>query len=206
MAAVFEWRHGARSTEFQIPFFLQNLLRSLASCDPSLFLCRIAAYYSLASHQSALVLSFILHIFLLDTPRRLSLSSDRSIKRNSVIPAQRIMSSITMRDHTDAAPLDFLDYFQRSQPVPTDQLVERIRDRDWEGARQRAVTHPWDARYQTESNSTALHLVCVYRAPCNVVQMVLDAFSQCHHGDDGEGWTPLMWPFSMAPTNKLVCC
>lgn len=158
---------------------------------PFLVLSRIAAYYSLASEPTALVLSFILHIFLLDTPRRLSLSLDRSIKRNSVIPAQRIMSTGIMRDHTDAAPLDFLNYFQRSQPVPTDQLLERIRDRDWEGARQRAVTHPWDARYQTESNSTALHLVCVYRAPCNVVQMVLDAFPNAVMATDGEGWTPL---------------
>jgi len=99
-----------------------------------------------------------------------------------------------MRDRHDASsPLDFLSYFRRSQPVPTDQLVERIRNRDWEGARQRAVTHPWDARYRSYSgsNSTALHLVCVYRAPRDVVQVVLDAFPNAILATDGEGWTPL---------------
>ena len=93
----------------------------------------------------------------------------------------------------EPSPMDFMSYFRRSQPVPTDQLVERIRNRDWEGARQRAVTHPWDARYRTfsGSNSTALHLVCVYRAPRDVVQVVLDAFPNAIMATDGEGWTPL---------------
>ena len=97
-----------------------------------------------------------------------------------------------MRDR--ARDFDFLSwYFRRSQPVPTEQLVERIRNRDWEGARQRAVTHPWDARYRTcsGSNSTALHLVCVYRAPPDVVQVVLDAHPEAIMATDGEGWTPL---------------
>lgn len=89
--------------------------------------------------------------------------------------------------------LDFLSYFRRSNPVPTEQLVERIRNRDWEGVRQRAVTHPWDARYRTYtgSNSTALHLVCIYRAPPTVVQVVLDAHPEAVMATDGEGWTPL---------------
>lgn len=96
-----------------------------------------------------------------------------------------------MREGT--SPLDFMNYFRRSQPVPTDQLVERIRNRDWEGARQRAVTHPWDARYRTYSgsNSTALHLVCVYRAPFHVVEVVLEAYPNAIMATDGEGWTPL---------------
>lgn len=96
-------------------------------------------------------------------------------------------------EHPPRAPSihDFLSYCRQSQPVPTDQLMERIRNRDWDGARQRAITHPWDARFRNGSNSTSLHLVCVYRAPSDVVQVVLDAFPANVMATDGEGWTPL---------------
>jgi ankyrin repeat protein len=98
-----------------------------------------------------------------------------------------------MSDRPSAAWDVLSYYFRKSQPVSTGQLIELIRRRDWEGARHRAFTHPWDAQYRTcsESNSTPLHLVCLYRAPCDVVQAVLDAHPEAIMATDREGWTPL---------------
>lgn len=98
-----------------------------------------------------------------------------------------------MRNRHGAAWDVLSSFFRKSQPVSTDQLIELIRARDWEGTRHRAFTHPWDAQYRTYSgsNSTPLHLVCLYRAPCDVVQAVLDAHPEALMTTDTEGWTPL---------------
>lgn len=90
---------------------------------------------------------------------------------------------------------DVLNYFRRppQQPMPTDALVQLIRNRDWEGTRRRAVSHPWDAQYRafSESGSTPLHLTCLYQAPVDVVRKVLDAHPSAIVATDTEGWTPL---------------
>jgi len=77
---------------------------------------------------------------------------------------------------------------------PTKTLTDTIRARDWEAARARVITHPWDACYRAKemrNNATPLHLACLYRAPYNLVEWILDADPRALYSQDSEGWTPL---------------
>ena len=78
-------------------------------------------------------------------------------------------------------------------PPPTKGLIQNIRSRDWDGAKSRILSYPWDAHYRTISgnNSTPLHLVCLYRAPIDVVELLLDANPSALVAQDTEGWTPI---------------
>jgi hypothetical protein len=75
----------------------------------------------------------------------------------------------------------------------TDELVRLIEHRDWAAARQRILTHPWDAQFQLDSGncSTPLHLALLYRAPHEMVTLLLSANPAALHTQDLEGWTPL---------------
>ena len=83
--------------------------------------------------------------------------------------------------------------FALTEFPPTKRLTQQIRRRDWDGARFRILTYPWDAHYKTRSgnNSTPLHLVCLYRAPLFVVELLVDANPKALLAQDTEGWTPL---------------
>ena len=76
---------------------------------------------------------------------------------------------------------------------PTRTLIQHIRRRDWNEARMRILTYPYDAYYKTMSgnSSTPLHLVCLYRAPINVVELLLEANPTALLAQDAEGWTPV---------------
>jgi hypothetical protein len=90
---------------------------------------------------------------------------------------------------------------------PTKTLIEQICDRRWNEARVRILTYPWDAHYKSpkpgiatsggtrtnhgEKSSTPLHLVCLYRAPVDVVELLLDANPSALISQDAEGWTPI---------------
>ncbi|CAB9508570.1 Ankyrin Repeat [Seminavis robusta] len=96
------------------------------------------------------------------------------------------------------------NYFCSNGLTPTKILNEKIRARDWDAARVRVLSHPWDAFYRAKpnqrnhnnntsnnNNATPLHLACLYRAPLDVVQLLLDANPQALLCQDSEGWTPL---------------
>ena len=76
---------------------------------------------------------------------------------------------------------------------PTRTLIQHIRRRDWNEARMRILTYPYDAYYKTMSgkSSTPLHLVCLYRAPIDVVELLLEANPSALLAQDAEGWTPI---------------
>ena len=76
---------------------------------------------------------------------------------------------------------------------PTKTLLQLIRRRDWDGCKYRLLTYPWDAQYRDRSgnNSMPLHLVCLYRAPIEVVTMLVDAHPRALLAQDTEGWTPI---------------
>jgi hypothetical protein len=119
---------------------------------------------------------------------------------------------------TTAPPRDCCPHYHRSlqrtlseevpyQPEfpPTKTLIEQICDRRWNEARVRILTYPWDAHYKSPKpgiaggtnhqngikSSTPLHLVCLYRAPVDVVELLLDANPSALISQDAEGWTPI---------------
>lgn len=76
---------------------------------------------------------------------------------------------------------------------PTKILNDNIRARDWDSARIRILSYPWDSAFRSKqlNNATPLHLACLYRAPPDLVQMVLEANPEALFSQDSEGWTPL---------------
>lgn len=76
---------------------------------------------------------------------------------------------------------------------PTKVLNEKIRQRDWDSARIRVLSHPSDSNFRSKqmNNATPLHLACLYRAPADLVQMILEANPEALFSQDSEGWTPL---------------
>jgi ankyrin repeat protein len=95
-------------------------------------------------------------------------------------------------------------------PSPTPTLSNFIKRRDWPAARSRLLVNPRDAQYlpppssggnlgingngihNASSNSkTPLHLCCLYRAPIDVIEMVLDAHPSAILTQDSAGWTPI---------------
>lgn len=76
---------------------------------------------------------------------------------------------------------------------PTKFLNDKLRARDWDAARIRVLSHPWDAcfRAKQKNNATPLHLACLYRAPYDLVEWILDVNPQALLCQDSEGWTPL---------------
>jgi ankyrin repeat protein len=81
--------------------------------------------------------------------------------------------------------------FSSSKPsIPTKTLVKHIKRRDWSACRNRIQTYPWDAHYVKEK-TTPLHLVCVYRAPLEVVQSLVDANPSAISARNESGWTPI---------------
>jgi ankyrin repeat protein len=81
----------------------------------------------------------------------------------------------------------------RNSFPPTKILNEKIRAREWDTARLRVLSYPWDAFYRSKqmNNATPLHLACLYRAPLDLVELVLDANPQALFCQDSEGWSPL---------------
>ena len=83
--------------------------------------------------------------------------------------------------------------------APTKHLSEKLRARDWDAARSRVLSHPWDACFRAKkqqggnkkNNATPLHLACLYRAPYDLVEWILNANPQALFCQDSEGWTPL---------------
>jgi ankyrin repeat protein len=75
---------------------------------------------------------------------------------------------------------------------PTKTLIRHIKRRDWDGARLRALVYPWDAHYHTRSDKvTPMHLLCLYRAPLDLVELLLDANPDALVAHDSQGWTPI---------------
>lgn len=74
---------------------------------------------------------------------------------------------------------------------PTKTLLRHIKRRDWDRARSRTLAYPYDAHYQQESDLTPMHLVCLYRAPLDLVELLIDANPSALVAQDSEGWTPL---------------
>ena len=80
-------------------------------------------------------------------------------------------------------------FLSESRP-PTKNLMQHIKRRDWARARLRTLTS-WDAHYRTRSGSNPLHLVCLYRAPLDFVDILLNANPSALFQQDSEGWTPI---------------
>lgn len=76
---------------------------------------------------------------------------------------------------------------------PTDALTRHIKRRNWDGARMRMLTYPSDAHYRSGAGKsvTPMHLVCRYRAPLDLIAMLIDANPDALFEQDAEGWTPL---------------
>lgn len=67
------------------------------------------------------------------------------------------------------------------------------RDDSWNSVRYHIVSRPADCRYVCYSSnlSTPLHAACLYRAPDDVILMLLTAWPAATLQQDSEGWTPL---------------
>lgn len=67
------------------------------------------------------------------------------------------------------------------------------RDDSWNSVRYHIVSRPTDCRYVCYSSnlSTPLHAACLYRAPHDVILMLLTAWPAATLQQDSEGWTPL---------------
>jgi ankyrin repeat protein len=75
---------------------------------------------------------------------------------------------------------------------PTKTLLQKIKRRDWEGARHRLRHYPWDAQYTSRrGNQVPLHLVCLYRAPIDIVELLADVHPGAIIAQDAAGWTPI---------------
>lgn len=74
---------------------------------------------------------------------------------------------------------------------PTKTLTRHIKRRDWDGARLRTLTYPSDAHYRKGNALTPMHLVCLYRAPIDLIELLIDANPTALFAQDSEGWTPL---------------
>jgi ankyrin repeat protein len=71
---------------------------------------------------------------------------------------------------------------------PTSHLLDLIRRRDWHLVRLRIRSHPNDAHYK----KTMLHQACLYRAPLDVMELLLQATPpDAIVAQDSQGWTPL---------------
>mmetsp|Transcript_14241 Transcript_14241/g.34338 ORF Transcript_14241/g.34338 Transcript_14241/m.34338 type:complete len:454 (-) Transcript_14241:2331-3692(-) len=83
--------------------------------------------------------------------------------------------------------------FSSSKPsLPTKTLVKHIKRRDWSACRNRLQSYPWDAHWVHKvEKTTPLHLVCVYRAPVEVVKKLVDANPSAITARNDSGWTPL---------------
>ena len=85
-----------------------------------------------------------------------------------------------------AAPSDGMKF------APTKTLLQRIKRRDWDGARHRLRHYPWDAQYTSRrGNQVPLHAVCLYRAPIDVVELLADVHPGAIIAQDAAGWTPI---------------
>lgn len=86
-----------------------------------------------------------------------------------------------------------LPFSKFSLDPPTKTLTRHIKRRDWEGARLRALTYPSDAHYRGQKGNapTPMHLVCLYRAPLDLIELLIDANPDALFAQDAEGWTPL---------------
>ena len=61
-----------------------------------------------------------------------------------------------------------------------------------QACRNRLQSYPWDAHWVHKvEKTTPLHLVCVYRAPVEVVQKLVDANPSAITARNDSGWTPL---------------
>ena len=82
-------------------------------------------------------------------------------------------------------------------PPPTKKLFQYIKRREWDRAKIRTLMYPWDAHFcnskseNEEMGRTPMHLVCLYRAPIDVVEILLDANPSALFVQDSEGWTPI---------------
>lgn len=76
---------------------------------------------------------------------------------------------------------------------PTRILNEKIRARDWDACRLRILYYAQDAKFVSKNmnNATPLHLACLYRAPYEIVELILNANPQALLYQDSEGWTPI---------------
>lgn len=83
--------------------------------------------------------------------------------------------------------------FASSKPsLPTKTLSKHIKRRDWPACRNRLRDYPWDAHYiRDKEKTTPLHLVCMYRAPLEVVQLLVDANPGAIFSSNAAGWTPI---------------
>lgn len=83
--------------------------------------------------------------------------------------------------------------FNFSVGPPTKTLTRHIKRRDWDGARLRTLTYPSDAHYRGQKGTalTPMHLVCLYRAPLDLIELLIDANPAALFAQDSEGWTPL---------------
>jgi hypothetical protein len=90
---------------------------------------------------------------------------------------------------------------------PTPTLSEHIKQRDWQAARQRLLSYPSDADYippKGQNQLTLLHLSCVYRAPVDVVVLVLDANPTALTMQDSVGCTPLHTAIAQGGSDDVV--
>jgi hypothetical protein len=74
-----------------------------------------------------------------------------------------------------------------------DRLVKSIRCCDWPAVRRRLRLCPADAnsRIVKHNLATPLHLCCVFRAPYDIITLLVQLYPQALLHQDTEGWTPL---------------
>ncbi len=77
--------------------------------------------------------------------------------------------------------------------TPTPTLTQHIKRRDWDRARLRMMTHPPDAHYRSKEmfSPTPLHLACLYQAPPDLIELLIDANPDALLLQDHDGLTPL---------------
>jgi hypothetical protein len=74
-----------------------------------------------------------------------------------------------------------------------DQLVKSIRCRDWPAVQYHLRLCPADAnsRIVNHNLATPLHLACIFRAPHDIIALLVRLYPQALLHQDTEGWTPL---------------
>jgi hypothetical protein len=92
-------------------------------------------------------------------------------------------------------------------PEPTSTLFELIRQRNWTAVTERLLAYPPDVEYRPprgENQITVLHLSCVYRAPMDVILLLLDANPKALLTQDSVGCTPLHTAIAQGGSEEVV--
>jgi ankyrin repeat protein len=114
--------------------------------------------------------------------------------------SQHWVSGIFSRPSAQAAIGSHDDRHAHAKPsslVPIreapNRLVKRIRCRDWPAVQYHLRLCPADAnsRIINHNLATPLHLACIFRAPHDIITLLVQLYPQALLIQDTEGWTPL---------------